>query len=119
MKVVTKCWRVCSPSPMTEMPARNWSSTARRIASALACSSASPESCQGAQSFSGWASQAGLGRLPAMAVAIGWVKVFSLFRVGRVRRETAHAGQRMTLSSSTSKFSVAFGGTAAPAPREP
>src|SRR5437762_5581971 len=68
MNVVTKCLRVCSPSVTMSMPAASWSASRRRMASRLPSSRRSPSRSQGAQSFFGSASQAGLGRLPAMVV---------------------------------------------------
>ena len=68
MKVVTKCCRVCSPSPTIVMPAFSWSSTARRNASCFPLTRSSPSNRHGDQSFSGSASQDGLGRLPAVVV---------------------------------------------------
>src|SRR5574341_354883 len=64
----TKCWRDCSPSVTMSMPAASCSSRATSTASRLASSRAGPESAQGAQSTSGFASHAGFGRLPAIVV---------------------------------------------------
>jgi hypothetical protein len=51
------------------MPAVSCSLTQISVASRLACSSSSPLSRHGAQSFSGSASQDGFGRDPATVVA--------------------------------------------------
>ncbi len=67
-KVVTKWRRVCSPSVTMSMPARSWSRSTSRTASRQPSASASPSSSQGAHSRPGGASQAGLGRLPAIVV---------------------------------------------------
>src|ERR1044071_1827237 len=67
-KPCTKCWRDCSPSLSTSIPASSCSLIASSVASSLAASSSSPDSRHGAHSRSGSASQEGLGRLPAMVV---------------------------------------------------
>src|SRR5690606_41468498 len=68
MKVVTKCWRDCSPSLTISMPASCCSCSARLRASRLPSASSSPCSFHSDQSVSGCASQEGLGKLPAVAV---------------------------------------------------
>src|SRR5699024_6160571 len=68
MKVVTKCCRVCSPSLTMSIPALCCSCNDRFKASCLASRSSSPWSLQGDHSFSGSASHAGLGKLPAVEV---------------------------------------------------
>ena len=68
MNVVTKCWRVCSPSLTISMPACCCSCKDKRKASCFASSSCSPSSFQGDQSFSGSANQDGFGKLPAVDV---------------------------------------------------
>src|SRR5690606_18294725 len=68
IKVVTKCWRVCSPSLIRSIPACNCSCKDKRSASFLPSTRSSPSSLQGDQSFSGSASQEGLGKLPAVEV---------------------------------------------------
>src|SRR5215475_8768717 len=65
----TKCWRDCSPSDTTSMPASSCSFSQRSVASRLPSASAPPSSFQRGQSLCVSASQAGLGRLPAMVVS--------------------------------------------------
>src|SRR6267143_1689946 len=67
-KPCTKCWRDCSPSVTMSMPASSCSRRARRTASRLASSSAAPARLHGAHSVSGFASQDGFGKLPAIVV---------------------------------------------------
>ena len=68
-KPCTKCWRDCSPSPTTSMPASSCTLSQSSVASALARSSSAPLDFHSGQSFSVSASHEGLGRLPAMAVS--------------------------------------------------
>src|SRR2546428_10914410 len=67
-KPCPKCCRDCSPSVTTSMPAVSCSLSAISTASRCAWASDSRGTRHGAQSFSGSASQDGLGRLPAMVV---------------------------------------------------
>src|SRR5215470_8823317 len=68
-KPCTKCWRDCSPSLTTSIPASSWSLSASSVASSLAASRSAPDSFHGAHSLFGSASQAGFGRLPATVVS--------------------------------------------------
>src|SRR4249919_2703986 len=65
-KPCTKCWRDCSPSPITSRPASSCALIHSRVASALACASSAPSDFHCGQSLWVSASHAGLGRLPAM-----------------------------------------------------
>src|SRR5256885_16075043 len=67
-KPCTKCWRDCSPSVTMSSPASSCALSQRSVASRFACSSSSPVARQVGQSFFGSASQAGLGKLPAIVV---------------------------------------------------
>ncbi len=68
-KPCTKCVRNCSPSVTISIPASSSALSHSAAARRLPANNSSPFSRQGAQSFSGSASQAGLGRLPAMLVS--------------------------------------------------
>src|SRR3990172_2865931 len=68
-KPCTKCWRDCSPSPITSMPASSCSLIQVSVASSLASPSASSATFHFGQSCCVSASQAGFGRLPAIAVS--------------------------------------------------
>src|SRR5258708_7699618 len=68
-KPCTKCWRDCSPSHTMSRPASSWALIHSRVASALAWRSASPSARHWGQSLLVSASQAGLGRLPAIEVS--------------------------------------------------
>ena len=64
----TKCCRDCSPSPITSSPASSCALIHSNVASALACLSSSPSAFHCGQSLLVSDSQAGLGKLPAIAV---------------------------------------------------
>ena len=64
INVVTKCWRLCSPSVIIDKPAAIWSSTDKSVAFNLPNSNASPDNFQGLQSLPVSAIQLGFGRLP-------------------------------------------------------
>src|SRR5881296_289020 len=64
----TKCWRDCSPSVTMSMPAVSCSRSATNTASRLPSASAGPDRLHGAHNTPGFASHAGLGRLPAIVV---------------------------------------------------
>jgi hypothetical protein len=64
----TKCWRDCSPSVTTSMPASSCSFSDSSVASSLPAANSSPASRHCGHSLLGSASQDGFGRLPAMVV---------------------------------------------------
>ena len=93
-KPCTKCWRACSPSPITSRPRSSWVLTQSRVASDLASIRAAPSAFHCGQSFWVSASQAGLGRLPAIAVgkAVGNMVRVSGFYGGCPRRSLPALG---------------------------
>src|SRR5258708_2148625 len=68
-KPCTKCCRDCSPSPTVSMPASSCALTDSSVASRFASASSSPASFHCGHNLFCSASQAGLGRLPAIAVS--------------------------------------------------
>src|ERR1700733_4226028 len=88
-KPCTKCLRPCSPSVTVSIPARTCSPTAMRTASRCASSRSPPSRRHAGKMRSGSASQAGLGRLPAIVVGNGMARSSLRDSRGPVRKYAA------------------------------
>src|SRR5690606_12933791 len=94
MKVVTKCWRVCSPSQMISSPANCCSCKEIRKASCFPSRNRSPSNFQGDHNFSGGASQAGLGKLPTIEVGNNNLSIpCCAFRKRKISRSEEHTSE--------------------------